>query len=194
MSSIRRSSKFDAACVCCYGSVFTMQGKKAKRCIYTDGRCSTSRISSKDYHKFLKYGRFTCLFPVAFPVETGGHITEQLLLKNFGLKLLKVVFFCFCFCFFFSNKRLLGEYEILIFDSCMCVFCLTSVWRLPHQGMQLILCQHDISYKEVSLSTLKLTNLFYQLYVAVHFKQPTFSQLYESAVKCLYILNQSPKL
>ena len=38
MSSIQRSSKFDGACVCCYSSVFTVQRKKAKRCIYTDGR------------------------------------------------------------------------------------------------------------------------------------------------------------
>ena len=76
VTSIRRSSKFDGACLCCYGSVFTMQRKKPKRCIYTDGRGSTSLLSSKDYYKLLKYGRFTCLCPVAFSVEIGRHITE----------------------------------------------------------------------------------------------------------------------
>ena len=45
MSSIRRSSKFDGACVCCYGSVFTMRRKKAKRRIYTHSRGSTSLMS-----------------------------------------------------------------------------------------------------------------------------------------------------
>jgi len=52
MSSIRPSSKYNGACVC-YGSVFTMQRNKAKCCIYTDGRGSTSLISSKDFYKFL---------------------------------------------------------------------------------------------------------------------------------------------
>ena len=39
-------------------------------------------VSSKDYYKFLKYGRFTCLCPVTFSVEIGMHITEKFVKKS----------------------------------------------------------------------------------------------------------------
>ena len=50
--------------------------KKAKLCIYEESRGLASLRLSKDYYKFLKQERFTCLCLVILCVETGRNIRE----------------------------------------------------------------------------------------------------------------------